>query len=396
MSKINVPTFLVGAFHDEQTGGNFGASLGKLADNDRTWLLLMNGTHVDSLGPSVVTNWFEFLSLYVADKVPVMPSEVIGLSSTLYSTVASGAAALPVQQSTLADAKSPAEARQVFERNPKVRLLMDNGASSAGLGSLGATWEVEADEWPISTAAATSFYLGSGGSLSTSKPSSGTARYTSDTKARPMKTLGGTAEGDVWAGQPPYNWTPLVSGKGLGWATPALTSDVVIGGASSFDVYLKSSAKDTDLQVTLSEIRPDGQETYVQNGWLRASHRKLGSESTATQPEPTHLAQDAAKLPKGKYTLVRVPLLPVAHAFRAGSRIRVTLQAPGGDRPRWAFNTLETKGKTKNTVSLGGARASKLVLPVLTGVNAKGTPLPAPTALRGEPNRAYVPAANGG
>ena len=44
------------------------------------------------------------------------------------------------------------------------------------------------------------------------------------------------------------------------------------------------------------------------------------------------------------------------------------------------------------TVHLG---RSKLTLPVLQGVTAP-TPLPAPTALRGQPSRAYVPAANGG
>src|SRR3712207_8428059 len=53
-----------------------------------------------------------------------------------------------------------------------------------------------------------------------------------------------------------------------------LFRSVVIAGPSSLDVYLKSSARDTDLQATISEVRPDGAETYVQNGWLRASHRK--------------------------------------------------------------------------------------------------------------------------
>lgn len=394
MSKINVPTFLIGAFHDEQTGAHFASTLDRLADNDRTWISLINGTHVDSLGPSTVTRWFEFLELYVADQVPALPQSILGLSSALYGQV-SGAAAIPIEQSRFAKMTDVNAARAQFEKDARVTLLMDNGGTSAGLGSMGAAWTIEADEWPVSNANAASYYLGSGGSLSTSKPSGSTAAYKSDTKARPMQTLAGTGEGDAWAGQPPYNWTPLVSGKGLGWATAPLKSDVVIAGSSSFDVYLKSSAKDTDLQVTLTEIRPDGKETYVQNGWLRASHRKLGSDSTALQPVPTHLKKDAAPLPSGKYTLVRVPLLPVAHAFRAGSRIRVTLEAPGGDRPRWAFATIE-KGKTKNTVALGGARASKLVLPVLDGANAKGTPLPAPTTLRGQPSRDYVAAANGG
>ena len=110
---------------------------------------------------------------------------------------------------------------------------------------------------------------------------------------------------------------------------------------------------------------------------------------------PTHLRRDAAPMPRGRAVLVRVPIFPVAHAFRAGSRIRVTVQAVGGDRPRWAFSTLD-RGRTRNTVTLGGARASRLVLPVLAGATAQGTPLPPATALRGEPSRAYVAASNGG
>jgi uncharacterized protein len=144
--------------------------------------------------------------------------------------------------------------------------------------------------------------------------------------------------------------------------------------------------------VTLSEIRPDGAETYVQNGWLRASHRKLASTSTANDPVPTHRQRDAAPLPRGRDELVRVPLFPAAHAFRAGSRIRVTVTAPGGDRPRWRFDTVE-RGTTRNDIALG---RSRLVLPVLEGATAQGTPLPPAGALRGQPTRAYVPASNGG
>ena len=110
---------------------------------------------------------------------------------------------------------------------------------------------------------------------------------------------------------------------------------------------------------------------------------------------PTHLRKDAAPLPEGKFTLVRVPVFPVAHAFRAGSRIRVTVQAAGGDRPRWDFATVD-RGKAMNTVALGGARASRLVLPVIAGEDAQGTALPPAGALRGQPGRTYAPASNGG
>jgi hypothetical protein len=73
----------------------------------------------------------------------------------------------------------------------------------------------------------------------------------------------------------------------------------------------------------------------------------------------------------------------------------VTVQATGGDRPRWEFDTID-RGGTRNTVGLGGARASSLVLPMIAGATAQGTPLPGATALRGQPSRVYAAASNGG
>ncbi len=396
MKRIAVPTFLVGQFQDEQTGGHFAEALGGLVRDRKVWLSLQNGVHADSLGPSTITRWVEFLKLYVANEVPKVPPAILALSGELYRYLAD-AEATPVEQSRFASYTSVAAAKAAFERDPRVRLLMDNGAGPKGPGSIGATWELGFDAWPVRQARGTRFYLGAGGTLAESRPAaSGSASYVADPRARPAKTLPGDGAGDAWKAQPPYDWAPLASGKGVGFTTAALARDLVIAGPSSLDLHLRSSARDTDLQVTLTEVRPDGQETYVQNGWLRASHRKLDARaSTAIDPVPTHLERDAAPLPRGADALVRVPIFPVAHAFRAGSRIRVTVSAVGGDRPRWEFATIDT-GRTRNTIALGGARASKLVLPVVAGATAKGTPLPAPTALRGEPTRPYRVASNGG
>ena len=396
MDRIEVPTFLVGQFQDEQTGGHFVRSLGELAGNDKVWLSLQNGVHADSLGPDTITRWVEFLKLYVADEIPEVPAPVLSLSGALYAYLAE-AGASPVRQSRFAGTTDVAAARRAFERDPRVRLLMDNGAGSQGPGSIGSTWELGFDAWPVRQVRATPYYLGARGTLRrASPPGAGTAGYVADPDARPAQTLPGDGETDAWKAQPPYDWRPLAAGKGVGFTSARLSRDVIVAGASSLDVHLRSSARDTDLQVTLSEVRPDGRETYVQNGWLRASHRKLDRRaSTALDPLPTHLRQDAAPLPRGAYALVRVPIFPAAHAFRAGSRIRVTVQAVGGDRPRWAFSTVD-RGRTRNTIALGGARASKLVLPVVAGATAKGTPLPPATALRGQPSRAYVAASNGG
>jgi predicted acyl esterase len=395
LKRAKVPVFLIGQFQDEQTGGHFAESLKYLAKNPNVWITMQNGVHSDSLGPSSITRWVEFLDLFVADRVPNIPSSIRSLSSALYRVLADAPAA-PVEESRFASFTDVAAARAAFKRDPRVRLLMDNGGGPQGLGSIGATWEIGLGSWPPREARPTRYYLRFGGALGARPAKKSKASYTVDPSARPTQTLPGNGSEDAWKAQPPYNWTAVAPGKGLGFITGALSRDLVIAGPSSLDVYLKSSARDTDLQVTLTEVRPDGNETYVQNGWLRASHRRLDpKESTAIDPVPTHLAQDAARLPRGRYVLVRVPIFPVAHAFRAGSRIRVTITATGGDRPRWDFDTVDS-GRTRNAIALGGARASRLVLPRLPGVTAQGTPLPGPTALRGEPNRRYVAASNGG
>ena len=72
-----MPTFLVGQFQDEQTGGHFPEALAGLASNPKVWLSLQNGVHADSLGPTTITRWVEFLKLYVADEVPRVPDSVL-------------------------------------------------------------------------------------------------------------------------------------------------------------------------------------------------------------------------------------------------------------------------------------------------------------------------------
>ena len=51
-------------------------------------------------------------------------------------------------------------------------------------------------------------------------------------------------------------------------------------GAGSLRVWVRASVFDVDLQATVSEVRPDGREYYVQSGWLRASERRLTPGST--------------------------------------------------------------------------------------------------------------------
>ncbi len=65
--------------------------------------------HVDSLGPTTITRWAEFLKLYVANEIPVVPDSVLSLSGALYAALAD-APADPVLQSRFAGMTNVAEA----------------------------------------------------------------------------------------------------------------------------------------------------------------------------------------------------------------------------------------------------------------------------------------------
>ncbi len=89
--RADVPVFLSGAFQDEQTGGQWPAIVGDLAHDPQVWVTIVNGTHVDSLGPGTISRWIEFLDLFVADQVPSSPPILPTLATQLYQQLANAA-----------------------------------------------------------------------------------------------------------------------------------------------------------------------------------------------------------------------------------------------------------------------------------------------------------------
>jgi predicted acyl esterase len=160
---------------------------------------------------------------------------------------------------------------------------------------------------------------------------------------------------------------------------------------------VQSSSPDVDLQATISEVRPDGNETFVQNGWIRASERKLSTDannmfkqtSTVLDPIPSFLASDLQPMPTGQFTEVEIPLYFEGHAYRAGSRIRVTIAAPNGTQPIWSFGQTEPTGTATESIAHSSTMPSSLVLPVVPGVSVP-TGLPPCPSLRNEPCRRYA------
>jgi len=395
VNKIDVPTFLVASWQDEQVGGHAPTMIPNLEHVPHLYATLTNGLHTEGLAnPTVLQRWLEFLQLYVAEEVPdttgmaplyhAVPAEIIG--------DADAASTLPIPPEHFNQSTTYEDALAEYEDQPPVRVLFDEGGDPAlapGVPSAG--FEQTFSAYPPKETEATTWYLGADGSLTETKPTAegdGAAdSYTSDPKARPEVNL--VKGEDTWWRLPKYDWRSPSPENSLSYVSPALTEDTTMVGSGSADLWITSSEKDTDLQVTLTEVRPDGKETYVQSGWLRASKRKLDEKrSTELQPLITQLKADEADLPADEFTPVRVEIYPFAHAFRAGSKIRVIISAPGGDKPIWSFVNLD--GTQENEVARSAGMPSAVVLPVVPGVKVT-TPLPACPSLRGQPCREYQP-----
>ena len=161
----------------------------------------------------------------------------------------------------------------------------------------------------------------------------------------------------------------------------------MIVGGGAVQLYVKSPSPDADLQVTVSELRPDGKEAFVQNGYLRGNGRALdAARSTLLDPVPSLTRAAAAPWRKGALTPITVPLYYEGHAYRKGSRIRIVVSAPGGAQPVWSFGTSKPAGDTTVTLGYSASNPARLILPEVPGIRVP-TPLPPCPGLRGEPCR---------
>lgn len=390
VNHINVPIFLAGAWQDEQTGPYFATMLDKFTGTDKKHFTVVNGNHTEPLIPAIFSRWIEFLSLYVREEIPTRPASVPAiLTVILHDAYRISNSSIELEPERYTGVTSYAEALAQWEAEPQVRVLFESGAGDAP-GYPIPTFEASFDHWPIPGLTPAIWYFDADGKLSATAPTGdGADSFIYDTsRAQETSFSGGTS--DVWVTLPAWHWMALPAGKAAAYVTDTLTDDLVMAGSGSVDLWLQSTASDTDVQVTVSEVRPDGQENYVQSGWLRASRRKINEAvSTELRPVQTQREADAADLPAGEFSEVRVEIYPFAHVFHANSRIKLAVSAPGGDRPHWKFEALPATGSVTNTIGRSVAQPSRIVLPLVPGIEVP-SPLPPCPSLRGQPCRTYV------
>ena len=367
--NIEAPTFLIESWQDEQVGSR-ATELTERFASDLEWrMLATNGDHGEYYGSDVLPHIDDFLSFYLAREIP--PSYQGGTVTEFVPKKPRSKKGTYVERPETFD-----EALARYEGENPVRLNWETGAG----GNRVPAWSTTHADWPPPNQDVWRLHLTPDGGLA-DEPAEGTVSYRY-TPGAGTQQRGGYKLTGALPDQTQASWSEKpAEGTYAQFETAPLTEDKVLGGPASLDLTLSSTAADTDLQVTLTEVRPDGQEMFVQQGWLRASHRQEDPAlSTALRPFQTHVLEDVQPLVPGAPTPLRVEIFPFGHVFRAGSSLRVYVEAPHVKPDLWGFALLPTPAV--NTIHTG---ASSLALPLLDGETAQA-PLP-PCTIRNQPCR---------
>src|SRR3954454_6446490 len=229
-------------------------------------------------------------------------------------------------------------------------------------------WRDEQD-WPLPDTRYTDYHLHSGGSANT-RDGDGTLELDAPSaEARdgfrydprdPVPTAGGALLPPLPGLIGPVDQR-VVDGRAdvLCYTGPVLTEPAEVTGFVELKVFVSSTAVDTDITAKLVDVFPDGKAINLCDGILRLRYRNSLSEPELMTP--------------GEVYEVTVPMSVTSNVFLPGHRIR--LDVSGSNFPHYDRNSntggvisseaLEDMVIVDTTVHHGGARPSRLVLPVI-------------------------------
>lgn len=163
---------------------------------------------------------------------------------------------------------------------------------------------------------------------------------------------------------PAFTDMTLAEPLGLSYTTRPLAADVAVAGPASLELRLASTAPETDIYAIVSDVAPDGSANPIATGRLRTSYpfvdRERSLRDKAGRIVQPYGRFDAKTLtPPGQERLYRVEFWPIGNRFRRGHRLRLHLLGVS------AFHV--PAGVALDTVTVGGAHPSRLLVPVLPG-----------------------------
>jgi uncharacterized protein len=157
--------------------------------------------------------------------------------------------------------------------------------------------------------------------------------------------------------------------QGLTFRTAALDRPLNLVGPSGFHLVARSTAVNTDWHVKLADVAPDGSESLITEGALRASHRAV-DRAKSTPSRPYHPHVDPQPIEPNRFYGYDIEIEPTAYRLARGHRLQLRLTStdlpthlPGSivfDRNRPQDARIDLNPPATNTVRFDG---SYLTLP---------------------------------
>ena len=194
--------------------------------------------------------------------------------------------------------------------------------------------------WPV-PATRTAFYLGNG---------------TLKMEA-PTETDGATSMQVSYDSDAEAFWS-----SGMKFVTEPLARDTEVTGHATARLWLSSTASDADIVARIDDVAPDGTHHYVGvEGRLRASLRETGKAPYETMGLPWHPFTEASARPlvAGIPVEAEFEFLPTSYVYKAGHRIRLTLQFADGR------STTKVEPAPRITVLSRPGSVSQVELPIV-------------------------------
>ena len=201
-------------------------------------------------------------------------------------------------------------------------------------------WQAS-NQWPLAKQKPAPFYFGGGktgsiasvndGFLNTEAPTAQGAfdTYTVDYTAT-------TGKNSRWvAVEEAHNYPDMRTNdkKALTYTTSPFETETEVTGHPVVHLWLATDAPDLDAFVYLEEVNDSGKSSYITEGTLRASHRKLSKApfKNLGLPFHSHYRDDVMRIPAGEPIELVFNLLPTSYRFPKGSRIRITVAFADAD-----------------------------------------------------------------
>jgi predicted acyl esterase len=386
--EIEAPVFYGGQFHDEQTGAQFGAFLDGFHATRSLKVLLANGRHPDGFAIGAVSRWFEFLEFYVAGRIPEIHPVMRTVGAEQFGDLFGMTGAM-FEADRFAGAATYEDALTAYESELPVRVLFESGAGSAAVGTPVPRFVGEYESWPVPQNETVQWYLAEDGHLA-SNPTAveGLDAWRFDPEAGTDTFFGPRGYQllvPIWD----LDWRPFAEGLAVSFLTAPFEDAKIVAGPGIADLWIRTPVDDVTLQVTLTEIRPDGNEVLIQSGWLRLGHRKavVGDDLRIIR---SYSEADFTPMPMDEWVAIKVSIPSVAHPIRAGSALRMIISTPGRDHGTWEFEPPVYESPPTFEVGYGPNKPSSLTMAVIPDIAIPDAYPPCPS-LRGQPCRPFEP-----